>query len=281
MRRLLIALLLCSCAIAQNQDKEAKPAQGPDFSRAARERGAFYLNGIGHQYIQGRNFTVVAAAIPTLNGKYFGVKLHVFNRGKESVNMLPESVTVEDSVGIRQLELFSAAEIADHMRKQPTWMRVAGAAVGGAPAPPMPGNDPGVPTMADLLRELSKDAGGSGMAMGYTDASYPTLTVRGTPKAVAHSSEACDLGCELRNREIGDGSGPQLQQRSARPEQVEQSEFLANTIPPEGDVEGVLYFAMPKLTDRAPISHTGKKSYLVTVTVPVGEEKFQFVFPPE
>jgi hypothetical protein len=100
-------------------------------------------------------------------------------------------------------------------------------------------------------------------------------------QAVAHSSEACDMGCELRNREIGDGSGPQLTQRSARPEQVEQSEFLSNTIPPEGDAEWVLYFAMPKLTDRAPISHTGKKSYLVTVTVAVGEETFQFVFPPE
>jgi len=62
---------------------------------------------------------------------------------------------------------------------------------------------------------------------------------------------------------------------------LEQSEFLANTIPPEGDVQGVLYFSMPKLTDRAPVSHTGKKSYLVTLTVPVGEEKFQFVFPPE
>ena len=275
MRGWLCFLLLCSFAVAQEQN----PGAGPDFSRATRERGAFYLNGIGHQYIQGKDYTVVAAAIPTLNGKYFGVKLHVFNRGRQSVNMLPESVTVDDSVGAKQLELFSAAEIADRMRRQPTWMRVAGAAVGGAPAA-MPGSDTGVPTMADLLRELTKDTGGNG-AMGYAEAAYPTLTVRGTPKAVAHSSEACDLGCELRNREIGDGSGPQLAQRSARPEQVEQSEFLANTIPPEGDAEGVLYFAMPKLTDRAPISHTGKKSYLVTVTVPVGEETFQFVFPPE
>jgi hypothetical protein len=109
-------------------------------------------------------------------------------------------LTVEDSVGIKQLELFSAAEIADHMRRQPTWMRVAGAAVGDAPAP-MPANDPGVPPMADLLRELNKDVGGNGMAMGY--AAYPTLTVRGIPKAVARSSDACDLGLRLakpRNR---------------------------------------------------------------------------------
>jgi len=52
-------------------------------------------------------------------------------------------------------------------------------------------------------------------------------------------------------------------------------------VPPQGDVEGVLYFAMPKMTDKAPVSHNGRKSYQVTVTVPVGDEKFQFVFPPE
>ena len=275
MRGWLCVLLLCSLAVAQ----ESNPSSGPDFSRAARERGAFYLNGIGHQFLQGKSYTVVVAAVPALNGKYFGVKVHVFNRDRNSVNVLPESVTVDDSVSGKQLELFSAAEVADRMRHQPTWMRVAGAAVGGAPAA-MPGNDAGVPTMADLLRELTKDAGGNGM-MGYADAPYPALTVRGAPRAVAHSSAACDLGCDLRNREIGDGTGPQLLQRCARPEQLEQNEFLANTVPPEGDAEGVLYFAMPKLTDRAPISHTGRKSYLVTVTVPVGNEKFQFVFPPE
>ncbi len=276
MRGWLCALLLCSFAFAQQQN----PVPGPDFGRAVRKRGAFYLNGVSHQYIQGKNYTVVVAAIPTLNGKYFGVKLHVFNRGQNSVDLLPESVTAEDSVGAKQLELFSAGEIADRLRRQMTWMRTAGAAaIGGGPAT-MPTNDTGIPTMADLVRELSKDARDNGM-FSYAEAPYPALAVKGTAKAVAHSSAWCDLGCDLRNREIGDGSGPQLLQRNARPEQVEQGEFLANTVPPEGDAGGVLYFAMPKLTDHAPISHSGRKSYLVTVTVPVGEEKFQFVFPPE
>jgi hypothetical protein len=277
MRLALCVLLLCSLAVGQ--ELRSGVSSGPDFSRAARQQGAFYLNGVGHQYIQGTSYIVVAAAMPVLNGKYFGVKLHVLNRGAVSIDVLPESITVDDSVSAKQLEMFSAAEVVDRLRKQPAWMRVAGAAVGGAP-PPMPGSDAGIPTMADLLRELTKDAGSGGM-MGYGEAPYPTLTVRGTPKAVTHSSTSCDLGCELRDREIGDGTGLQQLLRTARPEQLEQSEFLANTIPPEGDAEGVLYFSMPKLTDRAPISHTGRKSYLVTVTVPVGSEKFQFVFPPE
>ena len=276
MRGWLCALLLCSLAIAQ----EPNSGPGPDFSRGAREHGSFYLNGLGYQFIQGTNYTVVASAISILNSKYLGVKVHVFNRGERAVNMLPESVTAEDSVGAKALELFSAADIADRMRRQPAWSRVAGAAAGNDPVQG-PGSAGGVPTMADLVRELSKDSSGNGFMMGYAEPPTPTLTVRGTSRAVAHDSAACDLGCGLRNREIGDGSGPQLARRSARPEQLEQSEFLANTIPPEGDAQGVLYFSMPKLTNRAPISHTGKKSYLVTVTVPVGEEKFQFVFPPE
>ena len=85
----------------------------------------------------------------------------------------------------------------------------------------------------------------------------------------------------MRNKEIGDGTGPQLPKRPVKADVIDQSEFLANTVPPGGDVAGIMYFAMPKLTDRAPVSHTGRKSYLVTVTIPVGDEKFQFVFPPE
>jgi hypothetical protein len=138
----------------------------------------------------------------------------------------------------------------------------------------------GVPTMADLLRELTKDSGSNGM-MDYAETSYPVLTPRGAAKPSPPSAVACDLGCELRNREIGDGHEPQLAKRGAKPEQLEQDEFLANTIPPDGDAEGVLYFSMPKLSDRAPVSHNGRKSYQVTVTVPVGDEKFQFAFPAE
>jgi len=273
MRRLICVLLLCSLAIAQEQ------WQGPDFTRAAREHGSFYLNGIGHQYLQGKNYTVVAAAIPTVGGKYFGVKLHVFNRGQKSVNLLPEEVTVADSVGGKLLEPLPATEIADRMRKPPAWTHIVGIAA-GEQEPPSRATQTGVPTIADLIRELSKDSSANAV-MGYADAPYPILSVRGSAKATGHDSAACDLGCELRNREIGDENGPQLLRRNVRPEQVEQGELLANTIPPEGDAEGVLYFAMPKLTDRAPVSHTGRKSYLVTVAVNVGEEKFQFVFPPK
>jgi hypothetical protein len=272
MRQLLIALVLCSCAAAQG----AQPIAGPDFTRAIRARGAFYLNGVRHQYLEGQNYTVVAAAVPVLNGKFFGVKVHVFNRAAASINVLPESIAAEDSVGARQLALYSSSEVNDKLAAPSALARIAGVAAGGPPT----GGGSSAPTMADLVREIMKETSADG-SMGYMASAYPTLTPRGPARATAHESPACDLGCELRNREIGDGTGPQLFRRPVKPEIIDQSEFLANTIPPGGDVVGILYFAMPKMTDRAPISHAGRKSYLVTVTVPVGEEKFQFVFPPE
>jgi hypothetical protein len=273
MRRILLFVLLSASAFAQLTAQ----VEGPDFSRGSRPRGSFYLNGVGHQYLQGANYTVIAAAIPVLNGKFFGVKVHVINRGTSSVDVVPESITAEDSVAAKQMAMHSSVEVNDKMQRPSGLARAAGI-VAGEPIG-MPGGSSGPPTMNDLLRELLRDAAAES-PWGAADAT-PTLTPRGAARATAASSPTCDLGCELRNREIGDGNGPQLARRTAKPEQVEQAELLANTVPPLGDVEGVLYFAMPKMTDKAPVSHHGRKSYQVTVTVPVGDEKFQFVFPPE
>jgi hypothetical protein len=275
MRQFLVSLLLCSLSFAQPQTR----SEGPDFSRAARPRGWFYLNGIGHQYLQGTDYTVVAAAIPVLNGRFFGVKLRIINRGNTSANVLPESITAEDSVGAKQLVSYSSSEVNDKMQKPSGWVRFAGMAAGEPIGVPAAGGG-GVPTMANLVRELMKEASAEN-PWGGMDSSYPVLIPRGAATATTSNSPACDLGCQLRNREIGDGNGPQLQRRSVRPEQVEQSELLANTVSPGSEIEGILYFAMPKMTDRAPISQNGRKSFRVTVTVPLGEEKFQFVFPPE
>jgi hypothetical protein len=271
MLRAVVLLCLSASIFAQSS-----AGNGPDFSRAERPRGWFYLNGIGHQYLQGTNYTVVAAAIPVLNGRFFGVKIHVINRGTNSVNVLPEEITAEDSVGAKQLALFSSAEVNDKLLRPTGMAKFAGIAFGG---PVSTSGGGGAPTMTDLLREMIQEAAAENPWAGEN--AYPTLKPRGAAATVAHSPQACDLGCELRNREIGDGNGPQLMRRAAKPEVIEQTEFLANTVPPGGDAQGVLYFATPKMTDKAPISQNRRKCYRVTLTVPVGDEKFQFVFPPE
>ena len=271
MLRAVVLLCLSASIFAQSSAEN-----GPDFSRAARPRGWFYLNGIGHQYLQGTNYTVIAAAIPVLNGRFFGVKIHVINRGTNSVNVLPEEIAADDSVGAKQLALYSSAEVNDKLLRPTGMAKFAGIAFG---APVSASGAGGAPTMTDLLREIIQEAVAENP--WAAENAYPTLKPRGAAVATTPNPQACDLGCELRNREIGDGNGPQLVRRSPKPEVIEQTEFLANTVPPGGNACGVLYFAMPKLTDKAPISANGRKSYRVTVTVPVGDEKFQFVFPPE
>src|SRR5271165_958260 len=176
MRRFLPILLLTACVFAQSPAR----TEGPDFSRGARPRGSFYLNGVGHQYLQGTNFTVIAAAIPVLNGRFFGVKVHVINRGTASVDVVPESITADDSVGAKQLALLSSAEVNDKLQRPSGWMRVAGMAAGE----PMAGASGGgnSPNMTDLLRELMKEA--SAESPWAADAT-PTLTPRGAARATA------------------------------------------------------------------------------------------------
>jgi hypothetical protein len=62
---------------------------------------------------------------------------------------------------------------------------------------------------------------------------------------------------------------------------VEQSAFLANTITPQSDTDGLLYFPMPKLVHDIPLATNGKKAGMVRVTVTVGEQKFQFILVVE
>src|SRR5664279_274500 len=216
MRPFLIALLLCACAYAQ----VSTPSEGPDFTRAERPRGSFYLNGVAHQYLQGNNYTVVVAAVPVLNSKFFGVKVRVFNRSKLSVNVLPDSITAEDSVGAKQLVLHSSTELNDKLAAPSALARIGSLAAGG---PPSMGGGSTTPTMYDLVQEMLKQAAAESPT-GYMDSSYPTLTPRGPTRATAHSSPTCDLGCELRNKEIGDGTGPQLPRRAVKPDVIDQSE---------------------------------------------------------
>ena len=62
---------------------------------------------------------------------------------------------------------------------------------------------------------------------------------------------------------------------------MERTSFLANTIPPQADQDGVFYYPMGKLA-RAPASaNKAAKSRMVRVRVPVGEVEFQFMLAVE
>jgi len=128
------------------------------------------------------------------------------------------------------------------------------------------------PQMLEMMRALAARTSGGAMSGGqnvlYTD----------TPGALDGTDEParaaeCDQVGRLRLRET-QGADPLAQlQRQTMPDTVEQFALLANTIPPRGNVAGVLFYPLGKLAER-PIS--GKKARAVRVTVPVGEESFRF-----
>jgi len=263
MRYLLCALVFGCSLLAQDQTSTLQKSAGA--------RGAFYVDGIVYQYAAGREFTVVVAAHPLLNHKFVGVKVRVYNGGQHSVTVKPEEVVVEDAVAGRAVAAVSGAELAQRMRKP---YNIARYSVGGTGVDAQPiTSDMVSPQMLEMMRALAARANGGAMPSGsnvlYTD----------TPGALDEEDQParpveCDQVCRLRARET-QGADPLMQlQRQTAPDTVEQYAFLANTVPPRGNVAGVLFYPLGKLAERT--TSAGKKARAIRMTVPVGGESFQF-----
>jgi len=264
--RYLLCALLCGCwLLAQEQTSTPQESEGA--------RGAFYVDGVVYQYAAGRDFTVVVAAHPVLNRKFVGVKVRVYNGGQHSVTVKPEDVVVEDVVAGHAVAAVSGAELAHRMRKPYNIARYSAGAAGGGDGQGPITSDMVNPQMLEMMRALAARAGGGPVPGGknilYTD----TPGALDDEDASARAAE-CDQVCRLRARETqGSDALAQLQRQTA-PDAVEQYALLANTIPPRGNVAGVLFYPLGKLAERP--TATGKKARSVRVTVPAGGESFQF-----
>ncbi len=227
----------------------------------------FYINGIAYRYAAGPYYAVVAAATPGVAGKYLGVKVHVFNRSKQSITVRPDDISVIDAIANRRLDPIPAMVVANGKRGQPAWLKFAGTAVGG---PPQPVADMINPQWSDLVRALQPEVQSSTRSDAGGVYSSQKLQLDGPD---------CDTACQLRNREVNSTLGSGWQQNLA--ESIERTAFLANTIPPQSDIEGVLYFPMPRQAATDPSARRRSKGYAVTVTVPVAGERFHLDFPVE
>lgn len=266
MRAILCAALLAFPILAGAQDVPLTAAAQAEAHSWQPGASTFYLNGIAYRFSAGPEYTVVAAAAPGIAGKYLGLKIHIFNRSRQSVTIRPEEMIVTDAIGARKLASIPAGDIVSRKRGQPAWMRVAGTAIGGAPDGP-PVSDIINPQWSDLVRALHPQVN----ATANAPADRREMLVEGPD---------CDTVCQLRNREVistlSSGWQPQNLEES-----IERTALLANTIPPNSDVEGVLYFPMPRQasTDAAHRKHT--KNYAITILVPVGDQRFSLDFPVE
>lgn len=265
MRYLVCALLFACSVFAQDE------ALAPQKTQA----GSFYVDGIVYQYAVGKDYTVVAAAHAVLNRKYLAIKVRVYNAGPHSVTVKPEDVLLEDTVGGRTVAAVSGADLARKLRKPYNMARYSVGGMGGSDAQGPITADMLNPQVLEMMRAIAAHSNVSAMPNGknllYTD----------TPGALDAEDEParpteCDQPCRLRAHEA-QGIDPLAQlQHQASPDYVEQCGLLANTIPPRGNVAGVVYYPLGKLSESAAVADHSKKGRAVHVTVPVGGESFQF-----
>ena len=226
----------------------------------------FYINGIAYRYAAAQSYAVVAAATTGIGGKYIGIKVHVFNRSRQSITVRPEDITVVDAIANRRLAPVPAIEIVNRKHGQPTWMKFAGNVAG----PSEPTGDLVNPQWNELVRALQPEVTSSAGA-DSTTAVYSSQKVQ-------VDGPDCDTACQLRNREVNSTLSSGWRQQDIA-DSIQKTAFLANTIPPQCDIEGVLYFPMPRQAATDSHARRRSKSYAITITVPVAGERFNLDFP--
>ncbi len=271
MRSLVAFLILITLLALFTFGEDAQPVLTAPAQAEARlwEPGSsfFYINGIAYRYAAASSYAVVAAATTGVGGKYLGIKVHVFNRSRQSITVRPEDITVVDAVANRRLAPIPAVEIVNRKRGQPNWMKFAGTVAGS----PEPVSELVNPQWNELVRALQPEVTSSARADS-------TASVYSSQKMQVDGPD-CDTACQLRNREVNSSLSAGWQQNLS--ESIQHTAFTANTIPPQCDIEGVLYFPMPRQVATDPAARRRSKSYAITITVPVAGERFNLDFPVE
>ncbi len=271
MRTPVASLIVLALLAPSTFGADAKLPRTPQAQAEARlwEPGSsfFYINGIAYRYAAGESYAVVAAATTGVAGKYLGIKVHVFNRSRQSITVRPEDIAVVDAIANRRLLPISAVEIVNRKRGQPTWMKFAGNAVAGGGEPT---GDLVNPQWNELVRALQPEVTSSARADS-------TTAVYSSQKMQVDGPD-CDTACQLRNREVNSTLSTGWQQQNLA-DSIQKTAFLANTIPPQCDIEGVLYFPMPRQAATDSHARRRSKSYAITITVPVAGERFNLDFP--
>lgn len=272
MRYILCAALFCSWLGAQ--DTPSQPPVSPPGDTT------FYVNGIDYHFISLTNYTVVVAARSVANRKFLGVKVRILNNGQHSVTVRPEDVKVEDAVTGRDVAAISGTELARKMRRPYNWSRYAvNVAAGQAPEA---GDEPETVDRehSDLMRALLM-ASQMGNAPPVLARRSVTETDGEPDSDIAPAATLSDEISHLRRKEASRPDVLMQLQRQVSPDYVERTSFLANTIPPRADVEGVFYYPMGKLARAPAAAKKAARSRMVRVTVPVGEVEFQFLLGVE
>jgi hypothetical protein len=234
--------------------------------------GTFFVDGIAYQYSAGASCTVVVAAHSVINHKFLALKVRVYNQGQRSLTLKPEDFVVSDAVGNHELLSISGDEMARRLRKPYNMARYAVNGLGGPSTDSPITSDMLNPQLLEMMRVMAAHGSHASTAAGnvlYTDT--PGALDEDGPRAQA----VCDQVCVLRARET-QGTDPIAElQRQISPDTVESFALRANTIPPRGNVSGILYFPLNKLSENS------RKQRIVLVSLPIADAHFSFELPVE
>ncbi len=274
MRYILCAALFCS--VLNAQDKTSVSSSPPH------EEGIFYVNGIDYHFISGANYTVVVAGHSVANRKFLGLKVRILNNGQHAVTVRPEDVRVADAVAGRDLEGISGTELAKRMRRPYNWSRYAVNAAAGQTSDTADDPEATDHQHSDIMRAMQQMAiqmANPPPVISALSIAEPTGT-RQTEPGLPPEATISDEVSHLRTKEASRPDVLMQLQRQISPDYLERTSFLANTIPPRADLEGVFYYPMNKLA-RDPAARKASQTRRVHVTVPVGDENFQFLLAVE
>jgi hypothetical protein len=117
----------------------------------------------------------------------------------------------------------------------------------------------------------------------FSGQTYSGVEFRGTFDAnVTTERSICDAACVQARANLLARFAEEDQRRAQRADTVESLGFGKETLAPNTQVMGYIYFSKPK-KGRAPKPSGGEldKSLDVNVVVPVGPEKYRLFFPTE
>lgn len=269
MRRfcLYAALLLCPLAFAQVQ-QSSPPPKLPIIRLADGSisgLGPIYSHGTGF-WIAATDKTAILASGEDL-GEVFAVAIGIQNTSDALFTFDPSEVRAFDLVAKKYLTYIPPSTLARKIRKPNAWVRFGqGFARGAALA-----------SQETYQQDSSKVTG------DFNGQTYSGTEFRGSFDAtVTTERSVCDAACVQARTNLLARFAEEDQRTAQRADAVEALGLGKETLAPNAQIMGYVYFSKPK-KGHAPKPSGGQldNSLDVNVVVPVGSDKYRLFFPTE
>ncbi len=219
--------------------------------------GAVYIQGRRYWVSKNDKYLVLLSAEQT--GDYFILHVGVQNDSASLVSLDPSQIVVQDLLQPKPLHYFSPGEVASKARRRGSWAVFFRALAAG-----MQAYGQSQPTTSYSTGNFNvHDQYGNWVYGSY---SGTTTTYKPPDTSQIQRQSAEDIAAIRQTTE-------------ARAASVEKSSAYAQTLAPRSYVLGYVYFSKAKAKNLKDLIGVNSKSFLVTVTLPLGENVFKFAFP--